>query len=621
MSSDAASFAKKLTLAPVLVVAAALLSYAIAPFAELVWDDQLLAKQQIAALRTLADVFVPPEGIPQWSYHYYRPVVTLTYVLDQALFGRGAALGPHLANVLYHALTAGFVWLLARRILRGAPRGEAGALVAALFFAVHPIHTESVSWMAGRSDVLAALFLLPALLAVLRWRDTGSVLALFAAFVLAFAAMMAKEVALAGVLLVPILLWLAPPATRSESSRTAQVVTWIAAVLACAGAAALYWSLRTQAGSSSLGAEPGTLAELFVRGLRAAGYYALKLLWPWPQLHFAPWSAVPQWPVALLALAVAIGLVAASFWWLRAAARAPLALALAWIAITLAPAFAVVVTGVAVTPVAERYLYLPSVGLALWAGLAWCRWREASATGRPPMVAAAAVLVVLGSATLVRGWVWSSDLRLWTDAAAKAGDHAVPLIELGKAQLLQGEQESATATFERAIEVADTERLRATANYNRGTIAIRRGRAAEAERWFEAARRADPSYPQGWSGLGRALYEQGVTAARRSLTAEALMLFARAEERQREALRLDPYQSSQQTGLAMVLAAQGELQLVNGQGAAAATLLRASRQALDAAIELDTAIAASVETQQLAQRIEALLRRADAATTGASVSF
>lgn len=592
-----------------LVLAATCVAYAIAPFGDLVWDDQLLVKQQMAAFRTLADVFAPPAGIANWSYYYYRPVVVLSYVVDEAWFGRGASMGPHAMNVLYQALTAVFVWLLARRLLRALPRGEAGALVAALFFAVHPLHTESVNWVTGRSDVLATLFLLPALLAILRWRDHGSIVALLGAFVFSLLAMMAKEVAITGVLLAPLLLGLAPaPPAAPPPTRAARWITWLGALVAFGGAAALYASLRMQAGSDVLGAEPGTLVEIGIRVLRAAGYYALKLFWPWPQVHFVPWSTVPQWPAALAVLGAGLALVAACFGWLRGAARALLVLALGWIAVTLAPAFAVVVTGVASTPVAERYLYLPSVGLALWAGLMWCRWREASASGRLPVITAALVLGALAAATLARGWVWASDLRLWSDAAGKIGDHAVPLIEVGKVRMLSGADQAAEEAFRRALEVADTGRLQATANYNIGTLLMNKGRVIEAEGWFDAARRADPTYAMGHLGKGRVLFEQGMREMRRGDAPQALVLFGRAEDEQLDALRRNALLAAAHLELARIGVARAGVQRSRGDEAAAGADLRAATAHMETAITLDPAAGRRPEVQQLARQAQILLQ-------------
>lgn len=90
---------------------------------------------------------------------YYRPVVSISYWVDHALWGT-SPFGYHLRNVALHAASSVLVLLLAARWLSSRP----AALAVAALFAVHPVHTQSVTWIAGRTDLLAALFCLLALL-------------------------------------------------------------------------------------------------------------------------------------------------------------------------------------------------------------------------------------------------------------------------------------------------------------------------------------------------------------------------------------------------------------------------------------------------------------------------
>jgi hypothetical protein len=177
--------------------------YAPAPWGELVWDDPLVFDRQLAAFKSIGDVFFPPENIFQWSNDYYRPVVILSYMLDLRLYGDAYVAGLHSSNVLYHVITTFFVWLLACRLLQHLPNSSVGAMLAAAIFAVHPIHTESVSWITGRSDVLATLFLVPSVTLALLWRDTGAKWALALGGVLYMLALLSKEVAVAALIMIP----------------------------------------------------------------------------------------------------------------------------------------------------------------------------------------------------------------------------------------------------------------------------------------------------------------------------------------------------------------------------------------------------------------------------------
>lgn len=149
---------------------------------------------------------VLPDGGTDWSrvlgdfrgplFGYramYRPLYTLSFALDYSLFGSWA-LPYHLTNIVLHAFTSFFVYLITLELVRSAWRWGA-AVLAGTLFALYPIHPESVTWIAGRVDVICAAFFLPAMFFFLRWlraeRNLYLVLSL-ASFALS---LMSKEMA------------------------------------------------------------------------------------------------------------------------------------------------------------------------------------------------------------------------------------------------------------------------------------------------------------------------------------------------------------------------------------------------------------------------------------------
>jgi len=125
---------------------------------DFVWDDRMLILKdpEVQSLSSIGrffteDFFVRQEN--ELGYGYYRPIVKASYAIDHAVWGRNPS-GYHLTNILLHAACTLLVMLLLRRL--GMTAGA--ALVAGLVFAVHPIHTENVAWIAGRTDLLAFLF-------------------------------------------------------------------------------------------------------------------------------------------------------------------------------------------------------------------------------------------------------------------------------------------------------------------------------------------------------------------------------------------------------------------------------------------------------------------------------
>ncbi|MCG6963490.1 MAG: tetratricopeptide repeat protein [Acidobacteria bacterium] len=143
----------------------ALAAYANSIRAGFVWDDRMLILQDpvVHSLRHLKEIFSGDFFARTESplpYGYYRPVTTLTYILDYALAGTDPV-PYHLTNVLLHSLAS----ILALLVLWRLGVSEGVAFVAAALFAVHPIHTESVAWIAGRTDLLAFVLTIGALLA------------------------------------------------------------------------------------------------------------------------------------------------------------------------------------------------------------------------------------------------------------------------------------------------------------------------------------------------------------------------------------------------------------------------------------------------------------------------
>ncbi len=144
---------------PFLVAAAAALVYVNSIANGFALDDIPLVRDN-AGIRELSDaprLFVSPYWPDGAVAGLYRPVTALSFLLTRLALGESAA-GFHAVNVLLHALVAALVWLQARDV--GVHYGT--ALVTAALFAVHPLHTEAVANVAGRAELLGALFVLAA---------------------------------------------------------------------------------------------------------------------------------------------------------------------------------------------------------------------------------------------------------------------------------------------------------------------------------------------------------------------------------------------------------------------------------------------------------------------------
>jgi hypothetical protein len=357
-----------------------------------------------------------------------RPLVNLSYAVDHAFWGLNP-LGFHLTNVLLHALSVVLVFVLLRHLVqdcrvhgRGTWQLDAGParlipLIVAALFAVHPMMTESVGYVSGRSDVLSGTFFLLAVLLMRRGLVSGRVRWVALSLVPFILAVASKEVAIMFPFVVLAYAHLILRPSGPESRR------WLlrlhlpligAAVLVGAARVVLLLAVEHPFSSQSLGLMLGYLRLQCV----AVWMYVRLLVWPWHQSIAHNVSGL----VSLSALG-AIALLATCVLAYRARARAPLiSFGIAWFLLLLAPSSSVVPLQ---HPVAEHRVYLASIGLFLIAATLFARLVQ-GLRGRPVGLLvglSAAGLVALGGLaflTVSRTVVWADPVALWREAATTA---------------------------------------------------------------------------------------------------------------------------------------------------------------------------------------------------------
>ncbi len=442
--------------ASLLVAVVAAAAYAATLGYELVWDDTLLIQQswRLHHWRALPSLLTSHF----WSEvgeasHYYRPLVTLTFFLDLQIWGL-RPLGFHLTNVLAHLAVTLAVLAVARRALRG----ELAAVACALVFALHPLHTESVSFVSGRTDVVATLFFLLALLAYDRGRDReGRALSAWSlgAYLLA---LLAKELAIT----LPAVLMVWDRLVRGDLRDRAAM--WRAAprYAAFSAIAVVYFGLRWFAlGGLDSGADAwGPPLARVLTTLKIVASYVWLTLVPYPASPYhviAPETVPPSltWWLAVAGLVAAVG---ATAWAVR---RAPAAgLGALWFWLTLAPSIAVNLLPLPSVIVAERFLYLPTVGFSIVLGWGAARllgpvaWKRAAQIRPAPAMGLAAVLLVYAVLTLWRNEDWHDEYRLYSRMVETSPGAAMPRINLAFTQLARGEVDPANQHLREAVRLA-----------------------------------------------------------------------------------------------------------------------------------------------------------------------
>ena len=435
------------------VALAGVLGYAATLSYDFVWDDTLLIQRSwhLHQWRSLPAVL----GSHFWAEvqeasHYYRPLVMLSFFLDLRLWGLNPA-GFHLTNLLAHLATSLAVLALGRRLTGSHWAGG----IAGVAFALHPLHTESVAFISGRTDILATLFFLLALLGYAAWRDTGRRLPYALSLGAFFLALTAKEVAVT----LPAILVLYDWAAGADPASAHGVRRAGLRYAGHGGVMILYAGIRLAALGPTLDAEPGSWGGLGTRLLTTldivASYARLTVI-PYPANAYPlivpvtfPGSA-GLW-LAMALLAAALGLTA---WALRRSRM--LGFGALWFWITLLPFVGVNLLPLSTAIMAERFLYLPTVGFCLVLAMAF--WRllgsaalSASSELRPaPALALAGGRLLYTLLTLWRNEDWKDDYRLYSRMVEASPHAALPHVNLAYTQLPRGEIAEADAHLREA---------------------------------------------------------------------------------------------------------------------------------------------------------------------------
>jgi tetratricopeptide (TPR) repeat protein len=517
----------------------------------------------------------------------WHPLTTLSHMLDCQLYGLNAG-GHHLTNVILHTISVLLLFLVLSQMTGGLWRS---AFVAALF-AIHPLHVESVAWVAERKDVLSGVFFMLTLAAYSHYARAPSRSRYLLVALLFACGLMSKPMLVTLPFVLLLLDYWPLDKFKDENSevgsRLRRLVMEKIPLLALSTCSCLVTLFTQRQGPHAMDQLPflWRLNNAFVSYLT----YIWQMLWP---VRLAVFYPHPNNRLPLVEVTVAIAfLIGVSLLVIRLRQSKPyLVTGWFWYLGMLVPVIGLIQVGEQAH--ADRYTYLPQIGLYIV--IVWSigdLLLESTSRVRRAIVgvAAAIIIVSLSARAFSQTSYWKNSETLWNHTLSVTSDNDVAHNNLGFLFLRSGELDKAISEFQTALDI----RSRSTqTHYSLGAALIQNnmGNAfARKQLWNEAighlqeAARLRPDYADAYFNLGSVLFQQGriddaITQWRKALAirptdAEAHRNVASALRKQgnvkgaiaeyEQALNITPEDSVALNNLAWILATSSDASIRDG---------------------------------------------------------
>jgi Flp pilus assembly protein TadD len=473
---------------------------------------------------------------------YWHPVTTLSYLFDVSVFGPGPG-GHHVMNAVWHLLNTVLIFGL---LLRATTARWASFFVAAVF-AVHPIHVESVAWIAERKDVLSMFFLLLTIAAYAWWtkhRTWQRYVLMSLAFVLG---LLAKPmlVTLPCVLLL-LDVWPLERVNTDGGSLRKLLAPWGPRlvekiplfVLALVGAAGTMFVQLRMAAVADLAQLP--LGHRVANAALSYATYLRKMAWPSDLSVFYPFPHVLP-PMSTLMVALTTLALASVFVLVVSRRMVVLLVGWCWYLGTLVPVIGLVQAGS--QAMADRFAYIPLLGVYVaiaWGGVALV----GQSAGRRRLAAVAATAVVLGLTWLGHRQVltWNNSVSVWSHAVTIDENNHRAHMNLGDALQQAGRLDDALRQYQRGVTLHPSDAV-----YRKvlGVALLEAGRTNDAIEELTASLALQPTFAPAHTALGLALMKAGA--------------LDRARYHYTESLKVVPNQPDAHNNLGAILASQGKM--------------------------------------------------------------
>lgn len=423
-------------------------------FSPLLWcdfvnfDDYALVTQNPNVLKG-----VTLDGI-RWAFTSgyvanWIPLSWLSHMLDVQLFGLNPG-GHHAVSVLFHAVNSSLLFLFFKRVT--GLRWQSAAV--ALLFALHPLHVESVAWVAERKDVLSMFFWVLTMIAYIWYVEKPCIVRYTVTLILFALGLLSKPMLVTLPLVLLLLDWW--PLRRIDGAETIGslnrtvlqrlVIEKIPFVVLSLGSSIITYLVQDSAGTVFQG------YTLLARLERVSIYYCTylyKTVWPVKLAVLYPFSktAPPIFSVVCSLLVLLLITVAVMFFRKKNPA---LIFGWLWYLVTLLPVIGIIQIGQ--HSVADRYTYIPLIGMFVM--MAWGVPELLTGTRLRTLVSeivSAVVVILLISLTSMQIRHWKNSTTLFTHAIAVTEGNWVALNNLGLVYLDEGKTDKAIEYFEASV--------------------------------------------------------------------------------------------------------------------------------------------------------------------------
>jgi Tfp pilus assembly protein PilF len=462
---------------------------------DFVWDDVIYLKNSPDYFRVSninSGLFLGIKG--HQGFSYYRPILFISFAIDHELWGL-SPFGFHLSNDILYSISTVVFYLLALFVLEefGVDGKEIKAFVSSLFFAFYPTHVEAASWISGRMDLLCSLFFFLAFVFhMLSYRRLHFLALAGICFSLS---LLSKEVAVA----FPIVVLGFDILSRRYKSRDSILRYAVYGILIL-----IYFYLRGRAilpeshigGMQQSPHDTHRILQIWqALGilLRTYLFYIKKLLFPFDINPFI--TAVPQGFYYLVSsILVILLLCVISFISIRRREYVT-AFSISWVFITIGPSSLVAVIPVSATPLADRYLYIPSGGYCLLIGYLIIELGKRVEYKKLGYALGFALCLSYLFFTIRGQGIWKDNLTFWRDISKRSPDEFIPHIDYGAALRDLGKTDEAIEEFLTAFNIAGegNRKARAMVATDIGIAYTDKGDYKNAEEWLAKALYYDPT--------------------------------------------------------------------------------------------------------------------------------